>query len=395
MIISKIECDNLFLFKDFKIDLSYNKKVKNYLSVNDALSVNPKIYIRKNIVVMGGNASGKTTFGKLLCLICNYLKVSNINSIDGFNMPNAIYNKKDSAYFAVEFIINNTIYYLKAEFDIFGLTSEEIRRYKIYPSYNMTQLRKMLYGVQNKNVGFYNRNTSIQSLTQEFSSYLLKQEEYLSYTKDIIQDDAFMFRFSDLFDSSSEEIGQEYVDIDLISSMLPSIDSSVESVEKLISKKNPNNKTYAVNFKNGDTLTVPDAMLSACKYDRLSRGTFEAIDYASTLSIMRKSKKSTLFYVDELLTHIHTDLECYLIRLSFLLKNKDSQVFFTTHNTDILDLNIAPNSFLFFKRNSDGFNEAFFASDYINKNDRTIKHYYENDYFDVAPDIDSIGEIFE
>ena len=58
-------------------------------------------------------------------------------------------------------------------------------------------------------------------------------------------------------------------------------------------------------------------------------------------------------------------------------------------------LNIHMNSFMFFKRNEDGFNEAIYPSSFLNKNDRNISSYYVNDYFGVLPNYSVMDNFFE
>ena len=142
-------------------------------------------------------------------------------------------------------------------------------------------------------------------------------------------------------------------------------------------------------FKNGKSQTVPDGNLGNLRGNRLSQGTTEAILYSSILSYLKHAKCSTI-YVDECLSHMHSELEKYLIWLSILLKEKDSQLFFTTHNVEICDLQLPTNAFLFLKRNKEGLNEAFWANTKLIKNDRSFRNYYENDYFGVLPDYSSL-----
>ena len=92
MIITKVSCDNMYMFNNFSLDLTYQKKRKHQLSENDVLFDGSKIKVRKNVIIMGGNASGKTTFGKLLCFISNYIFCGQIE--DGsfnINVNGALY----------------------------------------------------------------------------------------------------------------------------------------------------------------------------------------------------------------------------------------------------------------------------------------------------------------
>ena len=92
---------------------------------------------------------------------------------------------------------------------------------------------------------------------------------------------------------------------------------------------------------------------------------------------------------------MHTELEAYFIKKAFQNKTNDTQLFFSTHNLEIFNLNIPNNSFVFFNRNDSGYNEMLYPSEKMCKNDRNLRNYYENDYFGVLPDYSTLDETFE
>ena len=119
------------------------------------------------------------------------------------------------------------------------------------------------------------------------------------------------------------------------------------------------NNTYVIVFNNGDQLTIPDGDLKNANKSRLSHGTYEALTFLNILEEIKARKKDIIF-VDEKLPHLHSELEAYLIKKAFLIL-RDSQMFFTSHNSELLDLNIPYNAFMLFKR-TDEFNQAFFIN---------------------------------
>ena len=184
------------------------------------------------------------------------------------------------------------------------------------------------------------------------------------------------------------------VDVEFLDKMLPAIDNSVKSVKRLqVEGDSTPTNSYQISFKNNETLTVLNGDLKTCGY-RLSHGTFESIDFVFSLSVLRKGLAS-IFYIDERLSHMHPELEIYLARQAFLQKPKDAQLFFTTHDTELFDLNAPNASYMIFRRNSEGFNEVIFVSDKLSKNDRNLRNYYENDYFEVIPDYSVLDKLFE
>lgn len=68
----------------------------------------------------------------------------------------------------------------------------------------------------------------------------------------------------------------------------------------------------------------------------------------------------------------------------------NQQLFFTTHNTDILDLNLPFHTFAFLRRDESDDNNVscIYASDYLKKNNQSLKNAVENDLFSTSSDTD-------
>lgn len=385
MIFLKVACDNLYRFQNFELDLTYNKKFNHPLSQDDILFENSNIKVRKNLVIMGANASGKTTFGKLLCLIENYIHGRTLTQ-EQWHYDTIIYDKKKPAKITAEFICNQTAYLLYITFNQHGLSTEIIQSVQVHKSYYIKDLRKRLYN-----------SSPISNITipkDEYNSSIISP--FFSNTsnegvKAIRERTGFRFSFSE-FASMTTYPG--HTNISLLNKLLPKIDNTIKSVAMLKSQgEKIKNMSYSVIFKNDDHITVPDGDLSRCE-KKLSHGTFEAIDYIQFLGELPKRPQNT-FYIDEQLAHMHSELEAYFIRKSILLKPFNCQLFITTHNLSIFDLNIPHNDFLFFNRNDAGYTETIYPTSVLTKNDRSLRNYYENDYFGVLPDYTVMDKIFE
>ena len=104
--------------------------------------------------------------------------------------------------------------------------------------------------------------------------------------------------------------------------MLPKIDNSVISVKPLTVEdedgESAKTNSYQITFKNKEVLTIPDGDLTRCD-KRLSHGTFESIDFLFTFDELSK-RKGYFFYIDERLSHMHSELEAYLIYQAFSKK---------------------------------------------------------------------------
>ncbi len=146
-------------------------------------------------------------------------------------------------------------------------------------------------------------------------------------------------------------------------------------------------------FKNGSQLTIPDGDLENADRTRLSHGTYEILQFLNFIINIKNTPNMTAF-ADEQLPHSHTELEAYFVMKAFLISRK-GQFFYTTHNSELLNLNIPPQMVLLFRRNEEGFNETVYVSDSLKKNDRSIKGYYDNDFFGIMPDYSILDEYFE
>ena len=402
MILLNLTCNNIFLFQNLSLDFTYNRKLNYEIAQNDLLFPDSKIKVRKSIIIMGANATGKTTLGRLLCLIYNYLICRDEATAE--IISHSINQPDKESTFSIEFAIEKVAYRLLATFDKDGLLKEELRTCLIQPSYNITTLREKL---SNAVPMQYDRNESKEEILNGFRSYLLRLKKNASITTLFRKALRFWFALSSFHNDPIGQSGLSHLDIPMISQILPTLDNSIKSVIPLIPQiPAPENagalqvseakshydseaKSYTILLKNGKSQTVPDGNLGSLRGNRLSQGTTEAILYSSILSYLKHAKCSTI-YVDECLSHMHSELEKYLIWLSILLKEKDSQLFFTTHNVEICDLQLPTNAFLFLKRNKEGLNEAFWANTKLIKNDRSFRNYYENDYFGVLPDYSSL-----
>ena len=101
----------------------------------------------------------------------------------------------------------------------------------------------------------------------------------------------------------------------------------------------------------------------------------------------------SFFYCDEKFSFIHSDIEKAFLSLMVEKLEGDRQLFFTTHNTDILDMNFPKHSFNFLRKEIfDGvpYISVINAGDYIKKNRDSVKTAVQNDLFLSAPALDKI-----
>ena len=73
MIIIGLKINNFYSFKDFKINFSYPRKIKNSLIEHEFIEEIPNFRFKKLNIIMGSNSAGKTTFGKMLRNVFNFI----------------------------------------------------------------------------------------------------------------------------------------------------------------------------------------------------------------------------------------------------------------------------------------------------------------------------------
>ena len=69
MVIMNLELENILGFPNFKMNFSYPKKIVSSIIEGEHLAGRPNFRYKKAIVLMGANAAGKTSIGKILMKI--------------------------------------------------------------------------------------------------------------------------------------------------------------------------------------------------------------------------------------------------------------------------------------------------------------------------------------
>ena len=73
MVVLDVSLDNSYAFKNFHMKLTYPKKIVGSSIREEHLEGRPNFRYKKVNIIMGSNASGKTTFGHMLMTIFNFI----------------------------------------------------------------------------------------------------------------------------------------------------------------------------------------------------------------------------------------------------------------------------------------------------------------------------------
>ena len=365
MIIMDVKVDNLYAFSNFHINMSYPKKIVESSIPGEYLKEKPNFRYKKVNIIMGGNATGKTTLGKLLMVFVNYFK-------DGGSrrFVKIIDDRERAAYLEVEFVTDEDILY-RFVLHISPKKDEE--------EYKEDDIDIVIYKTNiNKKDNYETCSKRLAGLDCEMTTYdkINTQGWLFLYPQDAQEDKTYY--------SIEEDARYLYI----LECMLKTLDPSIKEVIKVKEVEN----TYAVKFKNRSVI-IKDGQIA--ESDVLSSGTKAGLDISYIIASLIANKHD-LYYCDERFTYVNSDVEkaCLSIIIGKLTDRK--QLFFTTHNMEILDMQLPKHAYTFLKKdvnNDCAPIQTVNAADYLKRNTDSIKNAVENDLFCIAPELHRLYEI--
>lgn len=369
MVVMDFKVDNFLAFKNFHMNMSYPKKIVDSHIEGEFLRKRENFRYKKVNILMGGNATGKTSIGKMLMGAFNFM-VKKEPSI----VTKLICDEKRLAYFQIDFIPEEYVLYRVSV--------------KIYPN------EQRQYSSSDIEVSV--RHEKILS-RDSYESCLRRLEEQAeetgkNYVECLEEINGLSWLFQYPMDSLENKSkyktrnSKRYQQILMLT--LQALDPSIVSVKKVKEAEN----TYIIKA-NDYEVVMQDGVLT--KEQLLSSGTKAGIEVAAMLTSMMNDEHG-FYYCDEKFSYIHSDIEkAFLIMMISLLRS-DNQLFFTTHNTDILDIPLPMHSFTFLQRDYDDLEQpikCISASQYLKRNTDSLRTAFENDLFLAAPNVDMIYKI--
>lgn len=366
MILMKLKLDNYMAFNDFEMSMTYSKKIVGN-QMTECLKNHPNFRYKKLNILMGANASGKTSIGRMLLNILNFIAKKEYATI-----TSCINDKGKDAKFEIQFVIGDDFYSV----------SSVIKGKKEGKNYSSADV---LIKVEQTEIG---KNDTYEKTFEKLNS---KSED--AYSKDYIRELEKIKNLSWAFEfpRDSETLAASHIPkneeryLQILKNTLQALDPLITDVEKVKEV----NDTYVIKLggnqaiiKNG--VIVDDGLLSS--------GTREGVSLANMFAA-QVSGMYSFFYCDEKFSFIHSDVEKAFLSLMVEKLDGDRQMFFTTNNTDILDMNFPKHSFNFLRKEIyDGVSyiSVINAGDYIKKNRDSVKTAVQNDLFSSAPMLEKI-----
>lgn len=363
MAVLKVKFDNILCFNDFEADFTYPKKLVNTPLENEYLINYPNIRYKKVNIIIGANSSGKTSLGIVIWKTLKFMYKKESEPI-----KNMVSDKNRVASILIDFVFPSGLF----------------ERFETIINPDGTVLARCQKIAIKK-------DDSYESLMERLDNDL----EFDDYLK--VLDNAFFGGWNIALPTG--EIGFEFIECDYSSEeqkefvsiyekILKAFDPSIKEV--FISKEQE--KTFIVKFYNGTTEAITHGK-KINSLEKMSSGTRNAINIAGIIYSI-KNHKNGFYYVDEQFSFVNSDLELACLATMIECLGDGEQLFFTTHNEEVMNISLPLHSFSFLKKTKNHKNEFVVellnASSFEKRNNVSVKNLYDNDYFGISPDISDV-----
>jgi len=368
----RLKIDNFYSFKDFEINFSYPRKVKNSLIEHEFIEKIPNFRFKKLNIIMGANSAGKTTFGKMLRNIFNFIAKQRVDLL-----LEAVNKEGTEAMFELDIVLKE-----ENKYNLYRLNVvvEKIMLNEDDEHLNIKKM-KLSKATLNKNDS-YERAIERLDVVKKYS-----QEENEKNETEKILDEINGFGWFFNFPQSNN-LTKKIKNLNVASNILKTFDNTIQNIKEIENTENG----YQIIFKNRDSVLLQNGKI--VDRDILSSGTEEALGIIFAIDQMIQEPDRP-FYIDEKFSHAHSELEKSILSIMIDIMGNESQLFFTTHNSDILTMNFPTHSFTFLSKREDGKTKVTYPEDMIKRNDRNLINYVKNNVFDTIPDDELIYDIID
>lgn len=357
MIVLNLTLDHIYGFEDFSINFTYPKKIVNSIIEEEHLAGRERFRYKKAVILMGANATGKTSLGKALLRIFQYLSTGNLFPL--FEMVSG-----EQGHFSIDFV--------NGDYRLQRVTA------KILPA-----LHRVAYSYQSADIG---TNDSYETCVEKLRT-LQAPPGVFSLQKQVGE---FQYRFAypEIEKSLKLTTANQEVLLKTLKAVIGTLDPTLQNVRLAKDLKD----TFILQRGDTEIILQEGKLLNR---QVLSSGTVEGIDIALFLAAMFL-KESSFYYCDEHFSYIQSDIEQRIFGIMLSQLSGNQQLIFTTHNTDMLDLNLPKHSYMFLRKQLEEGKyhiSAISASAVLKRNTDSLRNAVENDVFSSLPQDSLLDEL--
>ena len=359
MIVLELKLKGIYGFDEFEINFTYPKALVKSIVGPEHLEGRKRFRYKKVNILMGSNATGKTSIGKALLKIFSYINDGN----EAWLLEMAT---EKNAEFSIDFVNE-------------GYT---MHRFIGSIHKNEGNVDLQYYSSEIGELDFYER--CVNNL-YDHSEILTGNRIAL---KKRVGEVHYRFAYPEIASSLYTSGINKSELLKTMQAVLSTLDPSLTGVEQLHGAKD----TYLI--KRGDIeILIQDGKL--LNREVLSSGTAEGIDVAVFLASMM-SGNACFYYCDEHFSFIQSEIEKAIFGLMMDRVRENEQLIFTTHNMEMLDLNLPKHSYTFLKKELiDGKSivTSIPASALLKKNTDSVRGAMDNDMFGAMPDLSRLSAL--
>lgn len=359
MIVLNLALKGIYGFHDFNINFSYPKRIVHSIIEQEYLEGRERFRYKKAVILMGANASGKTSLGKALFRIFRYMSDGN---------PTPIYEMvaDDTGYFCIDFVNgDDRLQRLSVRIDAFHQDLEI--RYQTADIDTMDSYEKCI--------------TKLKDQSKDVSRTAKSLRESIGAVR-------YRFAYPEIEKTLKLTGADQKLLLKTLRVVIGTLDPSLQDISLSKDLKD----TFIIR-RDGSEIIIQEGRL--LNRELLSSGTAEGIDIAMFLAAM-SAKESSFYYCDEHFSYIQSDIEKRIFGIMLDRIGADEQLIFTTHNTDMLDLNLPKHSYVFLRKHLEEGKyqvSAISASDVLKRNTDSLRCAVENDVFATLPQDSLLDEL--
>ena len=378
MPILNLKLDNILAFNDFEINFSFPKKLNSSFINDENLKNFSNFRYKKINILLGSNASGKTSL-----IVCIWKILFFLKRKDSEKLLSLVNQQNKDSFITLDYATDDNYGAFLYRIKIIISTQDADKSSNIKIAYCKLPLAKnsSYENLKNRldtyNYNYKNYQETLNELSLNYGwNISLPATEY-SFT---------LIRIINCDRNSKDE--EEYIHI--LNIVFKTLDPAIKN----IFRSNDTDDAYVIDHATVGKIVVQNED-NILKLDKLSSGTKYGFNIANLIYSI-KNQRNEIYLIDEQFSYVNSDVEkAFISLITSLLKNNE-QLFITTHNPEVLSLNLPFHSFYFMKRI---YNDETLkivsrcASEIENRNNVNLKNLISNDIFATAPNVENLLEL--